>query len=64
MQLRHAPEGSLRNYVRTFVQTTSFYAKKITLVQAQTKFFCVKSCKFEKFVVILCPILTCVNART
>ena len=37
------------------MQTTIFYTKKITLVQAQTNIFCVKSCKFEKFLVILSP---------
>ena len=29
------------------------FTQKITLIQAQTTFLCIKTCKFEKFVVIL-----------
>jgi len=35
------------------------FTQKITLVQAQTNFLCVKSCKFEKFVVTLQRKLFC-----
>ena len=41
------------NLLSHFRANDNLLHKKITLVRAQTIFFCVKSCTFEKFVVIL-----------